>query len=188
MDNFGLTGQESGLIRALNFSEDGSTLNFGNKTIFKIVFRALKPISNIGQFVRLKNSVLPVRIYDGNGVEFQNVNLNLTVASGASTFSTPNIGGNKGPSSNNEGNQPLVSTFPTPFYNEVVFKVELPYSSSVSLSIFDNVGKLMEEKDFVGYKGANSFEVGDMAKYPLGFYWYTIRTENGLATGKLIKK
>jgi hypothetical protein len=188
IDNFGLTGQESGLIRALNFSEDGSTLNFGNKTMFKIVFRALKPISNIGQVVRLKKSVLPVKIFDGNGVEFQNVNLNLTVASGASTFSKPNVGGYNGSSSNDEGNQPMVSTYPTPFYNEVVFKLDLPYASSVSLSIFDNVGKLMTERDFVGYKGSNSFEVGDMANYTAGFYWYTIRTENGLATGKLIKK
>jgi len=185
LDNFGLTEGDEGKFRALNFSENGAGQNLNNKTLFKLVIRALKPIANIGARFRLKNSVLPKKFYSADGNEVENMGLYLEVVNGYSGLGT----------TDNIGNAEKVltedtyhlSAYPIPFTSEISLDFFLPKDEQVHLSVFDSFGRLIAERSEVLPQGPNSLKIGDLAKQPAAFYWYSFEAGGQTLFGKIVK-
>jgi len=80
----------------------------------------------------------------------------------------------------------LEQNFPNPFNPATIIKFSVPQKSFVSLKVFDVLGIAVQT--LVGEeRPAGNYEVTfDAAKLPSGVYFYTLQTNNFLATKKLI--
>ncbi len=183
-DNFGLTGVEEGNLRALNFSETGTGTNLNDKTIFKLVIKALKPIADIGQHFRLKNSVLSEKFYSIEGNEVENMGLQLEVVTGLGNSG----GGTQLGVKDNVALAYNLSTYPNPFDSELTFDFFLPIEEQIHLSVFDCFGRLILEKNESRSKGAQSIKLNNLSEQPVGLYWYSLKAGAQLFFGKISKQ
>lgn len=183
LDNFGLTEVSSGKIKAINYSETGSSANLNDKILFKIVLRTLKPISNIGQQFKLKNTVLRNKIYSTDGEETGNINFQLNVQQGSSLISDEYDKDRKHTSAKSYS----LSTYPIPFSSEITFDFKLPEESQVQLSIYNNLGHLVFGKIEELTKGYQSITLNQLEDLPSGLYWYSFDTGNDILFGKISK-
>ena len=80
----------------------------------------------------------------------------------------------------------LEQNYPNPFNPVTVIKYQLPFNSSVTLKIFDILGKevetLVNEEKNAGYYQI-SFDASSLSS---GIYFYTLQTENYFTTKKMI--
>ena len=187
LDNFGITDVGQGKFRALHFSEDGTGQNLNNKTVFKLVIKALKPIANIGQRFRLKNAVLPEKFYTTDGEEVENIGLYLQVVNGSTNGlgSMSNLGIVQKDISENVFS---VSAYPIPFTSEVNFDFFLDNDEKVQLSLYDNFGRMLTQHSATFNMGPNSMRVNGLSEYPNGLYFYSFVAGGQTCFGKVVKK
>lgn len=185
LENIGLSEAESGKLRAINFSETGTGQNLNNKTLFKIVIKALKPIANVSQHFRLKNSVLPEKFYSSDGDELENIDLYLEVLNGIEGFGMTDKSGMIQKGNSNDAYH--LTAYPVPFTSEILFDFFLPKNDQVHLSIFDSYGRLISERIEAFPKGSNSLKVTDLAKLPKSLYWYSFEANGQTIFGKIVK-
>jgi len=184
LDNFGTTGVAEGNLRALNFSATGTGTNLNNKTIFKLRMKALQPVSNIGQRFRLKNAVLSDKFYSDEGVEIENIALQLAVETGSGLTGGGGIGpGQKGSALADYS----LSVYPVPFSSEVMFDFDLPNDDQVKVSIFDSFGRLAAERSEALSKGPNSIRLDNLSNQASGLYWYSFESGGHTFFGKIVK-
>jgi len=186
LDNFGLTEVASGKLKALNFSETGSGINLNGKTLFTIVLKALKPISSIGQQFKLKNTVLPKKIYSTNGDEIESLDLQLNILQGSIM-----VGGSEyklGMKNNSSSFSYNLTEYPVPFGSEITFEFELPKEEQIQLSIYDTFGRILLGRNEKFTKGYQSIMLDQLESIPAGLYWYSLEIGDDILFGKIIKK
>ncbi len=150
-----------------------------------MVIKALKPIANIGQHFRLKNAVLPLKFYSADGDEVENMNLFLEVVNGHTSFGMIGNGDNIVTPITKEAFN--LKAYPVPFSAEISFDFLLPSEELVHLSLFDSFGRMISEKNEVLQKGPQILKMSDLAKYPTGFYWYSLKAGGQTFFGKIVK-
>lgn len=184
-DNFGLTEAAQGKFRALNFSATGATTDLDNKTLFKVRVKALRPISNLSQRFRVKNSVLPKIFYAGDGSEIENPTLQLEVVSGLSMPGIPGSGSH--PSATTAADAYQLSVYPLPFRDLVRFDFDLAADAEVCLALYDSRGCLMAKMQENRTAGPNTLTIEALGGQPAGFYFYVFEAGQGRQFGKLVK-
>lgn len=183
LDNFGLLDENKGKIRALNFAENGIPKNLTGKTLFKVTLKALKPIGNIGDRFRLKNSVLPLIFFDESGEEIESIDLELNVNNSHLSF----IGGNN-LTTGFQPNKLALNVYPMPFETDINFQVSSDIEEDINISIFDNTGRLMCVKKESLSEGLNNIKIDLIKELRSGLYWYSVVSEGQRFFGKLIKQ
>lgn len=186
LENFGITNEEQGEFRALNFSENGTGQNLNGKTLFKLVIKALNPIPNIGQRFRLRNAILPEKFYTTGGEEVENIGLYLEVVNGSNGLGlTSNVGNVLKDISEDVFS---VSAYPVPFTSEVNFDFLLATDEKVKVSLFDSFGRLLTTRSESFTKGPNSMSVSGLSEHPNGLYWYSFTVGGRTFFDKIVKK
>lgn len=184
VDNFGLTHVGEGQFRALNYSATGSSTNLYDKTLFKIHIKALKPITNISQRFRLKNTVLQEIFYASDGFEIENMPLRLEVSTG---LSTPNPGNNTHPNGN-PGDAYQLTARPSPFGTEINLDFLLPNSSRVHFALYDSRGQLVAQRTEDLPEGEHTLRLDHLDNLPAGLYWYRFEADGKSVSGKTVKQ
>lgn len=183
IDNFGMTHLPAGEFRALNYNTSGGTTNLDNKILFKLRVKALKPVTNVGQRFRLKNSVLTEHFYAPDGEEIDNISLQLEVQTGLST--PPIAGGNH--TTISESGFSLLSCRPSPFTSSLNVDFFLSEDAKITISLYDSQGKLVADKSADFLQGENTLGLDNLGELPAGLYWYRLDAEGQILSGKTIK-
>lgn len=76
-------------------------------------------------------------------------------------------------------------TFPNPSSNISTIEYELQHSETVSINIYNNIGKKVELFELVQSHGKQQVK-WDTKGLPSGIYYYMIRTSKQLASGKIV--
>ncbi|HCA43679.1 MAG TPA: hypothetical protein DEP28_10565, partial [Bacteroidetes bacterium] len=75
--------------------------------------------------------------------------------------------------------------FPNPFNPSTKIRFDLPFSSEVSLTVYDYLGR--EVKQLInGIKQAGAYEIEfDASNLASGIYFYTLKTGSNITTKKM---
>lgn len=168
--NFGLNFLTEGVVNVAWFNAESVSID-ENTPVFYVNFRALSDATTLSEMLTITSKFTPVEAYNSEmeelNVEIEFVNSPTSIAPVAGL------------------DFKLYQNKPNPFQNETIIGFKLSENSSTTLTITDMAGRVIKiiEGDFV--KGDNTITVSaeDM---PAGILYYQLRTDNSIATKKMI--
>ncbi len=187
-DNFYLnpldTFYSNGTLRAIWFSPQGEPVIINDKVLFEFQVTGTTTPVELDEALRLNNEVLPFLFYDQYGDTVPNVNLTLRILNMPQGFQSPVLSGAK-PDLN--GNT-RVQAYPVPFVSDVEFRIELPAEEEITLDVFSGTGSLIYSVQQRLPAGVSELQISDLASYPAGFFWYSLRAGAATIRGKICKR
>ena len=82
----------------------------------------------------------------------------------------------------------LLQNQPNPFSQNTTFGFYLPQDDQVRLTVFDEAGKILIQRNIAGTKGFNQTSIGAESQLPSGILYYKIASSAGEATQKMIRQ
>ena len=165
--NFGKTQVDNGFILC-SWNTSASQNLKSNEEFFEITFTAKKD-GRLSDFLTINSKKLTAEVYveNGNDFNFWNTELNFE----------------------NEPSNAVANRFsisPNPFSEKTTFSFSLENAGLVELEIYDTNGRLVFSLLKNMPEGRNQMEI-QRSNFPIkGIYFYKIKTDNQLNSGKLI--
>ena len=82
----------------------------------------------------------------------------------------------------------LLQNQPNPFSHTTTIRFYLPQDDQVRLTVFDEAGKILLQRDIAGTKGFNQTSIGLESQLPRGIFYYKMATSTGEATKKMMRQ
>ena len=165
-ENFGLSMVDEGLILCSWNTSTSQNLD-SNDAFYNITFTAKKD-GKLSDFLTINSKKLNNEIYikNENDFEFWNVELNLK----------------------NEQVKDVLSISPNPFSEKTTFNFSLEKEGKVELEFFDTNGRLIFSQQKNMQIGENQIEIQKSNLPNNGIYFYKIKTDNNVNSGKIISQ
>ena len=157
--------QQHQLTHAWN-SEQAS----GDRSRFTLRFRALAA-GQLSELLALTDTPTPALAYDAAGNPFKPT-LQFYERSNETTV---------------EGFA-LLQNQPNPFSSTTTIRFYLPQADQVRLTVFDEAGKILLQRDIAGTKGYNQTSIGPESQLPSGIFYYKMASSTGEATKKMVRQ
>ncbi|MFK7771769.1 MAG: T9SS type A sorting domain-containing protein [Saprospiraceae bacterium] len=168
-ENFGKNHTDDGLILCSWNTSAPQNLNVED-VFYNITFTAKKD-GRLSNYLTINSKKINAEVYveNRNGIEFWNAALSFK----------------------NETHNAISNTFtilPNPFSEKTTFNFSLENAENVELEIFDTNGRLVFSQQKNMLAGENQIEILK-ANLPInGIYFYKIKTNNNVNTGKIISQ
>lgn len=184
-DNFSVIESSStendGTLRAIWYSSDGTAINMNNKVLFEMNIDGQQPISHLEDIFKIDPDVLDLKFYDIHGDEISNVTLTLN------PVNSTHAGGG-GEERSDDTKEFSVQVSPVPFISLIDFNLFLPMDGLVSISLFDQTGRLVSNQTEQMTAGAQNIRFNHTDAYPSGMYYYKVEAGEYHKEGKIFKK
>jgi hypothetical protein len=83
------------------------------------------------------------------------------------------------------GNGFNISSFPNPANNAATIAISLKAASTLEITLYNTIGRLMDTYKLNGQIGANEINV-DLSNFKSGIYFYNVKVGNSVTTKKLV--
>ncbi|TAK41606.1 MAG: T9SS type A sorting domain-containing protein [Saprospiraceae bacterium] len=172
--SFGTTEAGGGKLRAIWFSPYGLAERFDGRRNFRLRFRVLRPFGDLTEVIRLDDTVLPNRAYEGDGTAH---NIQLEAAAGAlPEFALPPV------------NEIYVEAIPNPFGDKLTFTVQSAQPEEFEIRVMDVYGRLMTQQSGKAAFGQTALIFDDTDAWGSGVFLWQLSTARQVLTGRLIKE
>ena len=142
----------------------------GDRSRFTLRFRALAA-GQLSELLALTDTPTPALAYDAAGNPFKPT-LQFYERSNETTV---------------EG-LVLLQNQPNPFSHTTTIRFYLPQDDQVRLTVFDEAGKILLQRDITGTKGFNQASIGPEIQLSSGILYYKMASSTGEATQKMIRQ
>ncbi|MFK7771770.1 MAG: T9SS type A sorting domain-containing protein [Saprospiraceae bacterium] len=165
-ENFGKNLADDGFILCSWNTSASQNLNVED-TFFNITFTAKKD-GRLSDYLTINSKKINAEIYveDGTNMEFWNAELSFENKQFNNTFTIS----------------------PNPFSEKTIFNFSLENLGNVELEIFDTNGRLVFSQQKNMPAGENQIEILKANLLSNGIYFYKIKTDNNVNTGKIISQ
>ncbi|HFA48726.1 MAG TPA: hypothetical protein ENJ95_06895 [Bacteroidetes bacterium] len=172
---FGETEAKDGRIRALWYSADGGPVLFGQQVpVFKLHFKALRPVSDLTDLLAIDNGILQTAAYQADGSPRS---LNLTLGKG---LVSPQLQPQT-PALN-------VQTIPNPFAGELRLYAEIPQKAVLEVAVFDIFGRQVAAWEKEVQAGPQEIVFDQTNGWGGGVFTWRATADGQVLTGKVVKQ
>ncbi len=174
--DFGLTHVNNGEMRMIWLSPNNQSVNLlEGKSLFKLTFKALKPIDNLQSLFNINTGLLPSVAFNPN---YTQTKFRLLF----SKDKTPDV------VQPNVTELQIVNIFPNPFTDELKISYLSPTNDkTVTLIITDIAGRLIQETTFTTTQGYAEYLLKNTQSWAQGVYLCTLKAEGINITKRMIK-
>ncbi len=165
-ENFGKTQSDDGFILCSWNTSASQNLNT-EEAFYNITFTARKD-GKLSDYLTINSKKINAEVYveNGNEIEFWNADLSFENEISNNTFTIS----------------------PNPFSEQTTFNFSLEKAGQVELEIFDTNGRLVFSQQENMPEGENQIEIQKSNLRSNGIYFYKIKTNNNVNTGKIISQ
>ncbi len=170
ISNFGLSKMEEGILLASWYKEGNSDAKLNTKQpIFAMTFTALRS-ALLSDVLALNSRILKAEAYPSLDARAAHPEIRLEFIQ-----------------SINSGELALYQNHPNPFEENTVINFSLPYSSFVTLKIYDHAGMLQKTVSGFYEDGLNSISIDSKDLQSSGILIYQLETEMGILSKKMLR-
>ncbi|MBK8723199.1 MAG: T9SS type A sorting domain-containing protein [Saprospiraceae bacterium] len=170
VENFGLTKWNQGQFRALWIDTLLTKINMQNYTeLYKLRLKVKQSTCNFDSLFLLSGKVLPTKFYNDTA-EIKNVSILLNIED----------------VNNGNHSQLVKNVYPNPFDKKISIEVELEKEGFAEISLYDNSGRLINNKKEFCNKGINILTFEDNKGYQQGIIHYVITTKEATQRGTIL--
>lgn len=170
VENFGLTKWNQGQFRALWIDTLLTKINMQNYTeLYKLRLKVKQTTCNFDSLFLLSGKVLPTKFYNDTA-EIKNVSILLNIED----------------VNNGNHSQLVKNVYPNPFDKKISIEFELEKEGFAEISLYDNSGRLINNKKEFCNKGINTLTFEDNKGYQQGIIHYVITTKEATQRGTIL--
>jgi len=170
VENFGLKKWNQGQFRALWIDTLLTKINMQNYTeLYKLRLKVKQTTCNFDSLFLMSGKVLPTKFYNDTA-EIKNVSIILSIDD----------------VNNGNHSQLVKNIYPNPFDKKISIEFELDKEGFAEINLYDNSGRLINNKKEFCNKGINTITFEDNKGYQQGIIHYVITTKEATQRGTIL--